>query len=105
MKKKQLIILPCVAAITIATYVGKKTFESNVCKSDYLLLANVEALANREINDGYFVHHMKYYDPTTNLETKKCIAICYLGPNGPCISSHKHGPEMCCSISCMGGIK
>lgn len=101
MKKKVLLILPCIAAVAIATFVGKKTFESNAFEGKGLFLQNVEALtAGEDENYGYFVHHGKYYDPVTNLETKKCIAYSYYGPNGRCSMAHSHGASDCCSVNC-----
>lgn len=54
MKKKNLLMLPCIAAVAIATFVGKKTFESHAFGSNDLLIANVEALASggESFNDG-----------------------------------------------------
>ena len=46
MKKK--FMLPCIAAIAIATFVGTKAFKSNASKENCLFLANVEALADDE---------------------------------------------------------
>lgn len=46
MKKKVFIMLPCIAAVTIATVVGKKTIQSNEDEESVLLMENVEALAN-----------------------------------------------------------
>ena len=41
-------MLPCIAAVAIATSVGIKDFKSNACKSNALLMANVEALSMGE---------------------------------------------------------
>lgn len=41
-------ILPCIAAIAIASLVGTKTFKSNIDDCNCLLLANVEALSKYE---------------------------------------------------------
>ncbi len=46
MKKKVFLMLPCIAAVAIATFVGKKTFESNAYDTNSLLIQNVEALAS-----------------------------------------------------------
>ena len=46
--KKKLFLLPCIAAVAIATFVGAKTFKSNAIESDDLLMANVEALSQEE---------------------------------------------------------
>lgn len=45
MKKKNFLMLPCIAAVAIATFVGKKTFESHAYESHALLAQNIEALA------------------------------------------------------------
>ena len=46
-------MLPCLAAIAIATVVGKKTFESHANETSSLLMQNVEALSNPDNgNDG-----------------------------------------------------
>lgn len=45
MKKKVLMMLPCIAAIAIATFIGKKTFESHAYETNNLLIQNVEALS------------------------------------------------------------
>lgn len=42
-------MLPCIAAVAIATFVGKKTLESHAYETSSLLMQNVEALsANAE---------------------------------------------------------
>ena len=45
MKKKFLFMLPCIAAVAFATFVGTKTLRSNASESNSLLMANVEALS------------------------------------------------------------
>lgn len=54
MKKKIFLMLPCIAAVAIATFVGKKTFESNEFETDELFLQNVEALSAGEGFNGSF---------------------------------------------------
>lgn len=44
-------MLPCIAAIAIATVVGKKTFESHANETSSLLMQNVEALSSGD-NDS-----------------------------------------------------
>ncbi|NLV52184.1 MAG: hypothetical protein GXY64_02830 [Bacteroidales bacterium] len=44
--KKKMFLLLCIAAVSIVAFVGAKSFKTNVSESDYLLLANVEALGN-----------------------------------------------------------
>jgi len=46
--KKIILMLPCIAAVAIATFVGKQAYESNAYESNELLMANVEALADNE---------------------------------------------------------
>ena len=44
--KKKIFLLPCFAAVAIATFVGAKTFKSNAEESNDLLMANVEAMSS-----------------------------------------------------------
>lgn len=44
--KTRKFLLPCIAAVAIATFVGAKSFKTNANESNELLLANVEALTN-----------------------------------------------------------
>ena len=46
--KKKFFLLPCIAAVAIATVVGTKTFKSNADERNELLMANVEALSQGE---------------------------------------------------------
>ncbi|MBR1666055.1 MAG: hypothetical protein IJ699_07540 [Bacteroidaceae bacterium] len=48
--KKKILMLPCIAAVAIATLVGKQAYEANAYESNELLMANVEALADNEEN-------------------------------------------------------
>ena len=45
-------MLSCIAAVAIATFVGKKTFGSNAFESDALLVQNVEALSSGVDGEG-----------------------------------------------------
>lgn len=45
MKKKVYLMLSCIAAVAIATFVGKKAFESHAYETNNLLIQNVEALS------------------------------------------------------------
>ena len=49
---KKLFLLPCIAAVAIATVVGTKAFKSNADESNELLMANVEALTYLVANSG-----------------------------------------------------
>ena len=44
--KKKFLLLPCIAAVAIATFVGTKTLKSNAYSANSLLLQNVEALTD-----------------------------------------------------------
>ena len=46
--KKKFMMLSCIAAVAIATVVGKKTYESHAYETNSLLMQNVEALTNNE---------------------------------------------------------
>ena len=50
--KKKIFLLPCIAAVAIATFVGAKSFQTNAYESNELLLANVEALSNPPDESG-----------------------------------------------------
>ena len=47
--KKQIIVLSCVAAVAIATFVGKKAYEFSYGESKTLFKLNIEALTQDEI--------------------------------------------------------
>lgn len=50
-------MLPCIAAVAIATYIGTKTLKANASESNALLMTNVEALSDVEwddLDDCYF---------------------------------------------------
>ena len=51
MRKKHLLMMPCMAAIAIAAVVGTKSLQTNASNS--LLMANVEALSNGEPGHTY----------------------------------------------------
>ena len=58
-------MLPCIAAVAIATFVGKKTFVSNAYETGNLLMQNVEALATgTESQDD--CHYSNGYTAFTN---------------------------------------
>lgn len=46
MKKKVIMMLPCIAAVAFATVVSKKTFELHTYETNSLLMQNVEALTD-----------------------------------------------------------
>ncbi|WP_091902364.1 NVEALA domain-containing protein [Prevotella sp. lc2012] len=49
--KKKVIMLSCIAAVAIATFVGTKTLQSNAYESG-LLAQNVEALSQGDTGEG-----------------------------------------------------
>ena len=99
-EKENFFVVSTVALTATAAFVGRYITKSDMSELDNLLIENIEALSVDEDGYGYFVHHGKYYDPVTNLETDKCIAFCYYGPNGPCSSAHQHGAKNCCTEPC-----
>jgi hypothetical protein len=100
MKQKFKLALASVCVVA-AGFGGMKAYNAaNQSETDLLLAENVEALTHEETKEGYHVHHMKYFNPVTNLDTGKCTAFSYYGPNGPCSSPHDHNPEACCSVNC-----
>lgn len=48
-------MLPCIAAVAIATFVGKKIIKSNADERNCLLMENVEALSAG--NEGIVTHY------------------------------------------------
>lgn len=59
MKKKKKIMLPCMAAVAIAMFVGAKVMKPNAIESNGLLLTNVEALSASEYQDGWDCYVVK----------------------------------------------
>ncbi|MCL6748552.1 hypothetical protein DEM91_07925 [Prevotella sp. TCVGH] len=100
MRKKIFLLVFTLVVVTLTAFTGYKTFYSKVQIADLMLVENIEALSRGEEHSGYFVHHMKYYNPVTNLETDKCTAFSYYGPNGACLGPHDHGATTCCSVNC-----
>lgn len=62
--KKQILTLSCIAAVAIATLVGKKTFRSQASETDNLLTLNVEALSQGEVANGYVMKINPIYKKT-----------------------------------------
>ena len=89
-----------ISVVALTAFAGYRCFSPKTQVADLLLLENVEALTSGEENYGYFVHHTKYYNPITNLETNKCTAFSYFGPDGKCASPHNHAATECCSMGC-----
>lgn len=100
MRKKVMISVAALCVIAIAVITVFELFATKSEPVAMLLDENIVALTQGEGQDGYFVHHAKYYDPVTNLETGKCYAFSYRGPNGPCASSHSHSASFCCTYNC-----
>ena len=66
-------MLSCIAAVAIATVVGKKTFESHAYETNSLLLQNVEALSNPSDGDGN-----TYRYPNKQGKAKFCKLYVYM---------------------------
>ena len=56
MKKKFILMLPCVVSVAFAALVSMKTFESNALGTDTLLAQDVEALSQDD--SGSFLFHV-----------------------------------------------
>lgn len=55
-------MLPCMAAVAIATVLGTKSVSSNVCERSNLLIADVEALSQNEDSEpGWWDFFNNYY--------------------------------------------
>lgn len=50
-------MLPCIAAVAIATFVGTKTLRSNASENNALLMENVEALSSGSDSGGIPIKH------------------------------------------------
>ena len=60
MKKKGFLMLSCIAAVAIATFVGKKTFESHAYETSSLMMQNVAALSSND--NASQRYHLCYYE-------------------------------------------
>jgi hypothetical protein len=78
--RKRIILLSCITAVAIATFVGTKALEPNAYENG-LLAQNVEALSQGDTNSG------EGGDP---------IPICYSAPSFLCILNHQlpHGQKL-----------
>ncbi|MBP3788494.1 MAG: hypothetical protein J6I52_02630 [Prevotella sp.] len=79
MKKKVFLMLPCIAAVAIATVVGKKICNFHSSHSN-LLMENVEALAQQpEANRLYAIVEKKsveIIDEATGVQKKMVVIDC-----------------------------
>lgn len=100
MRKRVMISVAALCVIAFAVITVFELFAKKSKPVTMLLDENIVALTQGEGQNGYFVHHAKYYDPVTNLETSKCYAFCYSGPGGPCLSPHSHSASYCCTYNC-----
>lgn len=69
-------MLPCIAAVAIATFVGKQAYESSAYESNSLLAQNVEALSSGEDAPWFKVG---------SRETKDCEYSFNIGGSGTAI--------------------
>lgn len=65
-------MLSCIAAVAIATVVGKKTFESHAYETSNLLMQNVEALSTPNDDGGINKRRCKTVS-TIKQRTDRCI--------------------------------
>ena len=75
--KKKFFLLPCIAAVAIATFVGAKTFRLNAIESNDLLMANVEAMSQEEGSGNYVIcyHESKVRKGWTYYDCGSCSQI------------------------------
>lgn len=66
-------MLPCIAAVAIATFVGKQAYESSALESNSLLAQNVEALSSGEDAPWFRVQYRN---------TEDCEYALYVGAKG-----------------------
>ena len=108
--KKKVIMLSCIAAVAIATFVGTKTFQSNAYENG-LLAQNVEALCQGDFGYlggdiggriGYSSMHITCYKRVYygsygyQLVPSGCSATCWQNPNSSS-GCHSHSCSSCCS--------
>ena len=96
MKKKNFLMLPCIAAVAIATFVGKKTFESHAYATSSLLMQNVEALADESDENG--VDRKKGCKTTSEykISSEKCMHKFSVGFQGTEYSCSEGGEDSIC---------
>lgn len=90
---KKMIILPCIAAVTIAGVVGKKTLGStNAHECNELLMANVEALTQNEegtpVGDCYTMGSIGMSENLKRCDERTSNKMLY-----PCPQSSVPGPQ------------
>jgi len=79
-------MLPCIAAVAIAAFVGTKTLKSSACESNGLLMANVEALS-RDEEHKYAVrdeNSIEIVDDKTGVAKKIVVISCEGTGELPC---------------------
>ena len=105
-QRTQIIMLPCIAAVAIATYVGKKTFESHANETSSLLMQNVEALSG-EVDNNVENNGCKT-NSVFILRKNKCIHGNPIGFLGTKYSCAKGNDSICTDgyegtdVSCQG---
>ena len=73
-EKKQIIVLSGVAAVAIATFVGKKAYEPSLSESSNLLMQNVEALTQGGENQPQQLRLV----PCSRKPISECVSNCVL---------------------------
>ena len=75
---KKFLMLPCIAAVAIATFVAAKNLGSNAYKCNDLFMANVEALS-RDESHKYAIRDEKsveIVDDNTGVAKKIVVIVC-----------------------------
>ena len=72
--KKKTFMLSCIAAVAIATFVGKKNIESCVFENDALFAQNVEALSNGADGQNQYI-----VDCWNSITSEKGHTVYYCG--------------------------
>jgi len=66
-------MLPCIAAVAIATFVGAKTLDSNAYSAKNLLVQNIEALSEDEECDNTYIVRICYMSSASNGDAQGII--------------------------------
>lgn len=94
-------MLSCIAAVAIATVVGKKTFESHAYETNDLLMQNVEALAS-ETEGGNDMGRLKQVSCTcSNGKTGVTLKCRTDGDLEPCTPTQQ-GSNACYKVGFSG---
>lgn len=105
MKKKVFVMLPCIASVAIAMFIGKKSLTQNGGEARDLLLQNVEALAQKgdPVSEQHYSNIHFACFKTTNyggvyvtVPDGNYSASCFINENSN-KSYHQHSCSSCSS--------